>query len=47
MIKVNNLHPPYQALKSGVVVQGSLSLASWSASGSNLAEVSCNHFGLK
>ena len=47
MIKVNNLHPPYQALKSGVVVQSLMSLASWPASGSNLAEVCCNHFGLK
>ena len=47
MIKVNNLHRPYQALKIGVVVQSLLSLASWPASGSNLAEVSCYHFGLK
>ena len=45
MIKVNNLHPPYQALKIGAVVQSLLSLASWP--GSNLAEVCCNHFGLK
>ena len=45
MIKVNNLHLHYQALKSGVVVRVLLSLASWP--GSNLDEVICNHFGLK